>query len=324
MDNWVSRPAEVDALVARWQREHTDLLTVESHPQYNGREVWALTVTDPATPPEGKRKIVCFKPHAHEPAPIAAQLNVLCQLLTGVTLGGQPTALPRDQWLAETLLCFLPDSNPDGTAAAPVAAWDGSQYTNEEFWAWMRGIDPDTGKMWKRVDLWDDTKEEKLPLRYGIVYEQISAHEYVEPNRHVRSSLMRWLYELRERHAWDRYLDLHQTEFNGSTHNAMVILPAVYSEQPPAAQAVEQRWAQALVDAWAALPGGRPIPHFEPLNYPEEQLRYFRAAFGPIYADSPIITSEVQNNSLLTPPPLQQALCETALRVTVQEALGEA
>lgn len=320
--NWVSRPEEVDALVARWRTEYPDLLTVESRRQYSGRDVWALTVTGPG-PADRRRSVLCFKPHAHEPAPLAAQMNVLSQLLTGHTLAGEPTALPRDHWLAETLLCFLPDANPAGTAAAPVEAWDGASYTNEEFWAWMRGVDPDTGLMWKRVDLWDDTREERLPLRYGIVYEQVSEHEYVEPNRHHRSSLMQWLHELRARRHWDRMLDLHQTEFVGSTHNAMVILPTLYEGQPDPLRHLERQWAEALIAAWHCLPGARPVAEAAPLGYTGQERQYFVNTFGSIYADTAVLTSEVQNNSLLTPPPLQQQLCEAAIVATLTDALGE-
>jgi hypothetical protein len=323
MDDWVSDPDAVASLVRQWAGEHPDLLEVESRTQWSDRDVWALTVTDRAMPPAGKRHVLCFKPHAHEPAPLAAQMNVLCQLLTGRTLGGRPSDLARDRWLAEVVICFLPDANPAGTAAAPVAAWDGSQYTNEEFGAWMRGVDPRTGGMWKRVDLWDDTREDPLPLRYGIVYEQISAHEYVEPNRQPRSSLMQWLTELRTRHSWDRMLDLHQTEFVGSMHNAMAILPTLYEEQSTTLQETECGWAEAVLAAWGEVPGGRPIPRFEPLNYTGEERQYFVNTFGPIYADTAVLMSEVQNNSLLTPPPVQQRLCETAIAATVNHALDK-
>jgi len=199
MSKWVSRPDDVDALVEKWADEFPQYLRAESKTQYGGHPVWALTVTDHEQESDQKPAAMFFKPHAHEPAPIAAQMNFFSQLLTGQELDGTPTALPREEILANTVLCFMPDANPAGTAAAPVDAWDGSQYTNEEFWAWMRGIDAETGKMWKRVDLWDDTVEDPLPLRYGIVYEQISEHKYVEPNRHHRSSLFQWIFELRER-----------------------------------------------------------------------------------------------------------------------------
>lgn len=324
MTNWVSRPDQVDSLVRQWQQEHPDLLEAEWIEQHAGRPVWALTVTDRALPVEGKRKAAFYKPHAHEPAPIAAQMNLLSQLLTGRTLSGEPTTVDRERYLAEALLCFMPDANPAGTAAAPVEAWDGSQYTNEEFWAWMRGVDPDTGKMWKRVDLWDDTQEEKLPLRYGIVYEQISEHEYVEPNRHPRSSLMQWLQRLRDGHGWDRWLDLHQTEFVGSDRNCMVILPAGLDEQPTERQQIERDLAEAILQAWSELPGAHPIMTAEPLSYTGEQLEYFLNVWRDLRQSCNFVTSEIQNNSLLTPPPTQQRLNEVAIITTIDHMLRDA
>ncbi len=321
MTKWISRPDEVDALVEKWADEFPQYLRAESKTQYSGRRVWALTVTDHEQESDQKPAAMFFKPHAHEPAPIAAQMNFTSQLLTGQELDGTPSGLPRDEILANTVLCFMPDANPAGTAAAPVEAWDGSQYTNEEFWAWMRGIDPETGKMWKRVDLWDDTVEDPLPLRYGIVYEQISEHEYVEPNRHHRSSLFQWIFELRERRKWGRMLSLHQCEFTGTMENAMMILPCLYDEQPAELQQVESAWAQRIVDGWATVPGEEARQEIAPLGYTGQQRQYFVDRWGEIYKDSAIITSEIRNNSLLCPPQLQQALNEKAIEVTVAELL---
>jgi hypothetical protein len=321
MNDWVSRPDDVDDLVRQWQHDYRDLLAVEHSVQYSGRPVWVLTVSDPMTPLARKQKALFYKPHAHEPAPLAAQMNLVCQLLTGRTLSGRPTELDRDRYLAEALVCFMPDAQPTGTAAAPVDAWDGTQYTNEEFWAWMRGVDAETGKMWKRVDLWDETQEEKLPTRYGIVYEQISAHEYVEPNRHPRSSLMQWLSTLAQRCSWDRWLDLHQTEFENSDRNCMVILPAGFAEQPLERQEVESSLAEAILNAWADTEGARPMTQAEPLSYTGAQLQYFLNVWREIRQECNFVTSEIQNNSPLTPPALQQRLNEVAMIATIEHML---
>jgi len=77
------------------------------------------------------------------------------------------------------------------------------------------------------------------------------------------------------------------------------------------------------VAAWAGLEGGRPVREIAPLNYTGEQRQYFINTFGDIYGDSRLLTSEVQNNSLLTPPPLQQRLCEVAVEVTINELFAE-
>lgn len=322
MQGWISHPDAVDAQVAAWSETYPGYFTAESRVQFAGRPVWALTVTDRSVDDAEKKKIMVYKPHAHEPAPIAGQMNVINMLLAGETFDGRPSVFDNAEVLRNCLITFMPDANPDGTARAPVEYWDGSRYTNEEFWAWMRGVDPDTGRMWKRVDLWDDTQEEKLPTRYGIVYEQISEHEYVEPNRHHRSSLFQWIFRLMERHDWDFLLDLHQTEFEHREENCMVILPCLFDQQPEAIQDIETRWAEAVLDTWQAVDGGRPIRPAAPLNYTGEQRQYFVDRWGELYQKAPIITSEIQNNSPKTPPDLQMRLNEAAIIATVAFALA--
>lgn len=322
MQGWISHPDAVDAHVADWASRYPGLLQAESIPQFAGRPVWALTVTDRSVDDAGKKKIMVYKPHAHEPAPIAGQMSAIQMLLTGESFDGRPSLFDNARVLRDCLITFMPDANPEGTAHAPVEYWDGSAYTNEEFWAWMRGLDPDTGKMWKRVDLWDDTLEEKLPTRYGIVYEQISAHEYVEPNRHHRSSLFQWIFRLMERSRWDFLLDLHQTEFERQEENCMVILPCLFDQQPPAIQQTERAWAEAILDAWQAMPGVKPIRPAEPLNYTGQQRQYFVERWGSLYSQAPILTSEIQNNNPRTPPHLQMRLNEAAIVATVEVALA--
>jgi hypothetical protein len=320
---WISHPDEVDALIGEWSAAYPDTLLAESKTQFAGRPVWALTVTDQRVPDEGKRKIMCFKPHAHEPAPIAAQMNIISQLLTGETLDSRPSEFDNERVLRECLLVFMPDANPEGTATAPVEAWDGSEYTNEEFWAWMRGVDAETGEMWKRVDLWDDTVEAPLPTRYGIVYEQISEHEYVEPNRHHSSSLFQWIFEMIQRWPeWDAMLSLHQTEFQGSEDNAMIILPCLYDDLTAEMQGRIRSWAEDVVAAWGEVEGARVRQEVAPLGYTGVQRQYFVERWGDIYPRAPIITSEIQNNSPRTPPALQQRLNEVAIRVTIERLLS--
>ncbi len=323
MHGWISHPDDVDAKVAEWSAQYPERFTAESMTQYAGRKVWALTVTDKSVDDAPKSKTMFYKPHAHEPAPIAGQVNVINSLLAGETLDGRPTEFDNDRVLTDALLTFIIDANPEGTATAPVEYWDGSQYTNDEFWAWMRGVDPDTGKMWKRVDLWDDTKEEKLPTRYGIVYEQISEHEYVEPNRHHSSTLFKWIFKLWERYEWDQMFSLHQTEFEKRDENCMIILPVLYGDQPEDIKEYETQWADYVVSAWADLDGGRPILESKPLGYSGEQRQYFVERWGRFYDKSRIITSEIQNNSPKTSPFLQMRLNEVAIRATVEFGLGQ-
>ncbi len=319
---WISHPDEVDAKVKEWEAAYPDIFTAEAKMQYAGRPVWSLTVTDKSVPDDAKKKVMFIKPHAHEPAPIAGQMNVINQLLTGETLDGNPSEFDADRILKQCLLVFMPDANPDGTARAPVEAWDGTEYTNEEFWAWMRGIDPETGKMWKRVDIWDDTKEDPLPTRYGIVYEQISEHEYVEPNRHHSSTLFKWIFEWLERHPqWDEMLSLHQTEFANQPINCMMILPCLYDELPAEIQEFSMQWAEEIVAAWGDVEGGLPKQEIAPLGYTGVQRQYFVERWGDLYDKVRVITSEIQNNNMQTPPAVQQRLNEVAIQVTIERLL---
>jgi hypothetical protein len=319
---WISRPEDVNAKVEEWAASCPNTLLAESRQQFAGYPVWALTVTDRTVADEGKRRALFFKPHAHEPAPIAAQMNVINQLLTGETLDGEPTELDRARILRECLLVFMPDANPEGTARAPVEAWDGSEYTNDEFWAWMRGPDPETGEMWKRVDIYDDREEDVLPIRRGIVYEQIDEHRFVEPNRHHKSTLFKWLFEMIERHPdFDQMLSLHQTEFVNSPHNAMIILPCLWDALPDDIRGYSREWAEEIVSAWGELEGGNPIPEVKPLSYSGEQRQYFVDRWGDLYDRYHIITSEIQNNSPRTPPGMQQRLNEVAIEVSIARLL---
>jgi len=319
---WISRPDDVNAKVEEWAEAHPDIFRAESKQQFAGYPVWALTVSDQSVDDAGKRKAIVFKPHAHEPAPIAGQMNVISQLLTGEAIDGTPTDLDRERILRECMLVFLPDANPEGTARAPVEAWDGSEYTNDEFWAWMRGPDPETGLMWKRVDIYDDREEEVLPTRRGIVYEQIDEHHFVEPNRHHSSTLFQWLFELTDRHDdWEQMLSLHQTEFVNSEHNAMIILPCLWDDLPEEIRAYSREWAEEIVAAWAEVDGGNPIPEIKPLNYSGEQRQYFVERWGDLYPHYHIITSEIQNNNPRTPPAVQQRLNEVAIEQSIARLL---
>jgi hypothetical protein len=319
---WMSHPDQVAEKVREWERQHPQTFMAESVPQFTGRPVWALTVTDRRVPDGPKKKLLVFKPHAHEPAPIAGQVNIINTLLEGETLDRRPGELDRERVLRQALITFILDANPDGTARAPVEYWDGSRYDNEEFWSWMRGLDPETGRMWKRVDLWDDRTERPLPSRYGIVYEPVGPHEYVEPNRHHRSTLFRWLFKLWERYEWDLMLDLHQTEFEGQEENCMVILPTLFEEQPEAIRRRELAWGERLVSAWAQTDGGRPVRDLRPLGYTGQQRQYFIDCWGELEAKTPLITSEIQNNNPRTPPFVQMRLNEVAVRATVEYLLG--
>jgi hypothetical protein len=315
---WVSHPDEVERLVEEWAGDRR--LQVEHKKQYSGRPVFALTVADPG-PREDKQALLFVKPHAHEPAPCAAMMNVLAKLLQGRGLDGQPPPLDGELILKRLVLSFLPDANPEGTARAPVQWWDGTQYTNEELWVWMRGRHPHTGQMWERYDKWDLRFVDPKPATLGIVYEQISQYEYVEPNRHHASSLFQLLFRLQAQRPYYLIVELHQTEFVGQREDAMAILPIVFAEQPEWIREREKAVAENMV-AWWRRWGGRPVGEIRPLGYTGIQAEYFRRAWGDLYAQVACVTSEVRNNSLLCPPAQQRALSEAAIWAAIEVALG--
>ncbi len=310
---WVSHPDEVQELVGKW-REREGVQVDEVH-QYAGRPVFAVTVGNPSGP-----RILFYKPHAHEPAPCAAMMNVLAKLLDGRGLDGEPAPMQAEQVLDALSLTFIPDANPAGTERAPVKWWDGTQYTNEEFWVWMRGRDRLTGKMWERYDKWDARTVENPPETVGIVYEQISEYEYVEPNRHHDSSLFKLIFRLVGERGFALMAGLHQTEFVGSMADSMAILPIDFDQQPEGVRQAELAAGHRMLEWWKRW-GGRPLQEIKPLGYSGQQAEYFRRAWGEPFGATPRITSEVRNNSLLCPPSMQWRLSEAAIWACIEAVL---
>ncbi len=309
---WVSHPDDVERLLRRWRGR--DEVQVEEVRQWTGRPVFAITLG------RGDVGILFHKPHAHEPAPCAAMMNVIAQLLDGRGLDESLPPLSPHLLLRRLTITFIPDANPGGTERAPVGWWDGTQYTCEEFWVWMRGRNPETGGMWERYDIWDIRTVEPKPATIGIVYEQVSEHEYVEPNRHHRSSLFRLIFRLLERRNYAALVGLHQTEFVGELTNCEAILPIFFHEQPLEIRRREEQLGQRLVQAWRSA-GGTPRERVRPLGYVGQQAEYLRRAWWDIGQHCALMTSEVRNNSLLCPPSLQRRLCEAAIWAGIQWAL---
>ncbi len=319
MKFWLAKPHQTEQQFLLWGREYPGLVELDSVAQYVGLKAYSITVTDKSTPADQKSKLIFAVPHAHEPAGTVGCMEYLNQLLTGKHFDGTLSDLDRERTLASCVLSFIPDANPDGRSRAPVDYWDGSQYTNEEFWTFMRGRDPETKKMWKRLGRW--SLQEETPETIGIVYEQINAHEYVEPNRDLSSSYFRLIQRVGERYGYGRWLDIHQTEFERSPHNCMILLPLVQNELPQEIQQVNVAWAEAIVEAWAAI-GANPVRPSKPLGYTGEQAEYFRRIWREFMPMIPQITTEVQNNNPRTPPALQAKLQEIAIRVSVELVRG--
>ncbi len=315
---WLVRPEQTGPQIAEWTRKYPNVVSLETQRTFGGNTAYAVTVTDRRTPGEKKAKILFAQPHAHEPAATAGMMNFLAQLLEGKDLDGRKTNLDREEILRRSLLTFIPDGNPDGRARAPVDWWDGSKYSNKEFLDFAFGRTA-TGERCKRVGRWSN--KDQQPALLGIVYEQISEHEFVEPNRDLDSSYFRLIRRSRAKRDYDLHVDLHQTEFEKSPYQAMVILPFMQKELPPAIQKANEEAAAAVLQAWQAT-GAKAIPEAKPLGYGEDQLQYFRKCWNDVYKSTPVITIEIQSNSPRTPPDLQRKLMEAAIRAAIDWTLA--
>jgi hypothetical protein len=317
---WLVMPQQVESQLARWRREFPHLLTVDSLTQYTGHPCLALTVAEPSPAEERKPAAWFCVPHAHEPAGTAAIMDFIQQLLTGHDLAGRPAPFDYLAARRRLVLTFNPDANPGGRTWSPCLWWDGSRYSNEEFWTWMRGLDPQSGKMWKRVARWSLRQEH--PLRRGIVYEQLNEHEFVEPNRDPGSSLVRLFRAMDARYHYVRSMHLHQTEFERSEHNCMINLPVLQPELPAAIQEANLAWGRAVIDRWRSG-GANPMP--EPRSFPyyrdTQTVRWFRDCWEEAQRRAPELVVEVQNNNPRTPPEQQLALELAAITVTVEQLL---
>jgi len=314
---WLAKPDQTEPRILAWAERFPDLVTLEKQRTFHGRTVYALTVTNPKLPIERKQRLLFSQPHAHEPAGTAAMMNVICQLLEGKHLDGRDTDLDRTALLDRALLTFIADGNPEGRSRAPCDWWDGNKLPNEEFFKVMFGKNAD-GSRFQRVDRW--STRDFQPAFIGIAYEPINEHEYAEPNRCVESSFFKLVNRCSQRYDYGYHVDLHQTEFERSKFDTMMIIPCLQKELPEAIRDGNQALAEAIVGAWRGL-GANPQPKIEPLNYGEEQLNYFRRCWGEIYRRRVQVSTEVQNNNTRTPPKRQMELQEAAIRTTIRFAL---
>jgi len=320
LEHWLARPYQVDHQVKLWQKDHADLIGIDFVEQYVGLKAYAITITNFRTPSDKKVKLLFSVPHAHEPAGTVACMNVINQLLTGQNLDGTKSDIPDiADVLDKCVLSFIPDANPDGRSRAPVDYWDGTKYTNDEFWTFMRGRDPETKKMWKRMGRWSIRNE--FPETIGIVYEQLNEHEYVEPNRDFESAYFRLVKRVWKKYGHGRWLDIHQTEFENSKYNAMIILPIVQDELPEHIQKANMQWADEIVKQWKSI-GAEPIPESKPLGYTGEQAEYFRKTWREFMPMIPEITTEIQNNNTRTHPNMQAQMQEVAIKASVYLVLA--
>ncbi|HEX28725.1 TPA: hypothetical protein ENG04_01445 [Candidatus Poribacteria bacterium] len=315
---WIAKPYQTEPKILEWARKFPDIVSLTYARTYTGMRTYAITVTDRREDDSSKLRHLFSQPHAHEPATTAGMMNFLSQIIEGVDLDGRRTDLDRETLLGKMILTFIPDGNPDGRSRAPVDWWDGNSYSNEEFLKIAFGICED-GDRCSRVGRW--SLDERRPNFIGIVYEQINDKEFVEPNRDLESSFSKLVMKTVEEIGCHQYLALHQTEFERSRHNAMIILPFNFNDLPEDIRGYNGRWARAIIEAWRSI-GADPIPDPKPLGYGEDQIRYFRKCWGKLYHRIPCLTVEVQNNNLRTPPHMQMRLIEVAIRASIQFLLS--
>lgn len=315
---WLVRPCHTEPKILAWARKYPQLVSLEKQPTFSGRTAYAVTVTNSQIDNRSKRKLLVTQPHSHEPATVAGMMDFLSQLLDGVHLDGQPSTLKRQEILDRMLITLIPCGNPDGLAQAPEDWWDGSKYFNLDFLKVFFGRELN-GQMSPRVNRFHD--QERQVGAIGISYERINQHEYVEPNRDTESSYFKLILRANEKYAFDAHLDLHQTEFEKSKYNAMMILPFLQAELPEPLRRTNQRLGDAIVAAWQAA-GATPIPEVKALGYGEDQLRYFRKCWGDIYRARSFVCVEVQNNNVRTPARTQLELMEVAIRTTIDFLLA--
>ena len=313
---WIVMPDEVEAKIGKWQRSHPDIVSVKTEMEYCGLEVFAVSVTDGSGDTADKKKMFVHVPHAHEPGATAGCMDFLNALITGSHLDGRPFELDRIRLLNDMLNTIIPDANPDGRSRAPVRYWDGSLYSLDEFLCWMRGKDSKTGKPWKRVDLWSSKVEQDYPDPIGIVYEQVSDHEYAEPNRTHRSSLLKLFNRHMAMHPYDLLLALHQTEFRPLPSNTSAIMPCIQDELSPDLQARNRALCDRIEVAWREA-GATGVEPAKPLSYENEQREYFVKTWGDTYRRMTAVITEVENNDPRTPPLQQMRLCEAPIRAGV-------
>jgi hypothetical protein len=315
---WLARPWHTEPRIRRWADEHPDLVMLETQTTFGGRTAFAVTVTNRKVADRGKLRAIFSQPHAHEPGATAGMMSFLAELIEGKRLDGHPGELPRETLLDRCVLSFIPDGNPDGRARSPEDWWDGAKHTNDQFLDFAFGRLPN-GKRYPRLGRWSNRQQQ--PSLVGCVYEQISEHEFVEPNRDRDSTFFRLLTRLLEQKEYTFHVDLHQTEFEKSDRNAMVILPCTQNELSERIRSRNVELAKAMIAAWAAG-GGRPIAEARPLAYGEDQLRYFRKCWGDIYRCVAQGNVEIQNNNPRTTPHEQMRLMEIAIRASIQCALA--
>jgi hypothetical protein len=280
---WVSHPHEWQPLLDRWQREHPDRTRLHAWEQLGGAKVRGLTLGDDGR--DRPVRVVVAVPHAHEPAPTAAIVNLASALLTGKLLDGSRADAGLRDLTDRCLLTLLPDTNSQGRARSPRRVWEGD-LDNEEFLKHAFG-EAAEGNRFGRYPEWRFA--EHRPRRVGVVYEEVAPGEWVESNTSRRSAHTRALDAIYKEYRPAYYLDMHQHEGDEAC-----LLPAEYDDLPGGIRTEIDAWAKAVLDAWAAAG----IPHkgsYVPYRGQPRQ-QFFRDYWAGRCPGMRKLTTESRNN----------------------------
>ncbi len=262
------RPEEWQPRFRRWREEAPDRVLVHAWSQYGGQEVLALTVLPPGGPRPGAPHLLAAVPHALEPAPTAAAVDLACQLVTGRHVDGSPADVPAGPGAVRLAVTLMPDANPQGRVRSPARCWDGRDCDNATFLRHAFGVAAGGG-VFPRLPEW--RWSEHSPRRAGLEFEQVDGDLWVEPNTSRRSTYSRGLddlWELRPTHV----VDMHQHQSAEA-----VLLPEDFDDRPPEGRAAIAAWGDAVLRAWREA-GGAPQarPHLPYRGQPRQgQVRAF-------------------------------------------------
>lgn len=281
---WVSHPGEWQPLFDAWSKKYSFPQSV--FPQFGGEKVAALTMGS-----GGKEKTVrllAAVPHAHEPGPTAALVNLVSGIAEGKFLDGTPFPVDLRRAAGNILITVLPDTNPQGKTRSEVRAWTG-EISNDDFYKIVFGEAAD-GERFGRYPEWRIS--EHHPRRIGIEYEALDADDYVEPNTSLRSTHTRAIDELFSRYRYTHFLDLHQHEYP-----EVVLLPAEYDELTSVERLKLDEWAKAIESEWAHLG----IPFLAPsIPYRgEPRQQFFKNYWKGRTPGMLRLTPEARNNRLI-------------------------
>ncbi len=319
LNYFLSMPDQLEMKIDEWKSLAPDIVRIDSLDSYSGDTVYAISLSQFSN--NDKPAHYFAQPHAHEPAATAGMINVIEQMVTGKDLFGNASSLDVEHVLQNCVLTFNPIGNAQGRSKAPVTYWDGTQYTNDQLWCWMRGEDPENpGHMWERFNIWDDRKL-NAPNPVGIVYEQIDEHRWVEPNRTQLSTYFKLFFKMDAQYHYLSWLDLHQTEYVDSEFNCEILI-GVEGSQSDLTHEHNVDWGQSIVDAWTAA-GYTPYPQPHAVPYTGEQANYFKQTWGELRKRIHIISTEVKNNAQDLSPERQLRAQSLAIEKSIEIFLSQ-